>query len=287
MTGYGKALANLNDKNILVEIRSLNSKQFDLSLRLPAVYKEKEIELRNFLAQELIRGKIDVIINIEGLQETTAVALDENNARQYYEQIRKLENKLNLENTRDVMSLLLKMPEVLKSEKKEPDEKEWQIIINTLWQAITHFNNFREKEGSSLEKELCTRIENILTLLNQINNFEKERIEWIKNRLQKSLQELQNPDAIDKNRFEQELIYYLEKLDISEEKQRLKTHCEYFLNTMKNENNQGRKLGFITQEIGREVNTLGSKANHAEMQKIVVLMKDELEKIKEQILNIL
>ena len=287
MTGYGKASANLNDKNISVEVRSLNSKQFDLSLRLPQVYKENEIELRNFLSQELIRGKIDVSINVDTIYQDTAVTLNENIARLYYKQIRSLEKKLGLEPNQDIISVLLKMPDMLKTEKKEPDEEEWKMVNKIVKEAVINFNSFRDKEGSSLEKELSMRVNNILNLLKEVDKHEKERIETVKIRLQKALQELKGNDNVDKNRFEQELIYYLEKFDVTEEKQRLKTHCEYFLNTMLNENAQGRKLGFITQEIGREINTLGSKSNHAEMQKIVVLMKDELEKIKEQTLNVL
>ncbi len=287
MTGYGKASANLNDKNISVEVRSLNSKQFDLSLRLPQVYKENEIELRNFLSQELIRGKIDVSINVDTIYQDTAVTLNENIARLYYKQIRSLEKKLGLEPNQDIISVLLKMPDMLKTEKKEPDEEEWKMVNKIVKEAVINFNSFRDKEGSSLEKELSMRVNNILNLLKEVDKHEKERIETVKIRLQKALQELKGNDNVDKNRFEQELIYYLEKFDVTQEKQRLKTHCEYFLNTMLNENAQGRKLGFITQEIGREINTLGSKSNHAEMQKIVVLMKDELEKIKEQTLNVL
>lgn len=287
MTGYGKASTSLKDKNITVEIRSLNSKQFDLSLRVPQIYKENEIELRNFLAQELIRGKIDVSVNFDTIYEETSLTINEHNAKLYFKLIRSLEKKLNLEPNRDIISVILKMPDVLKTEKKEIDEQEWNTVYQTIKQAIINFNNFRVNEGKSLEIELSMRINNILKLLNEIDKYEKERIESVKTRLQKALHETPGNDTVDKNRFEQELIYYIEKFDVTEEKLRLKTHCEYFLNTMKDEKLQGRKLGFISQEIGREINTLGSKANHAEMQKIVVLMKDELEKIKEQTLNVL
>lgn len=285
MTGFGKANANYQNKKITVEVRSVNSKQLDASIRMPNVYKEKETELKSVLSEKAERGKIDVAIYYENLNDERNFSINKNIALNYYQELKSLSNELNLKEE-SLLSIVMRLPEVVSSDKKELDEKEWGVIFQTFLQAVDGFNSFRDSEGGKLMIELENRVDSIINQLSKVDKYEKERLDNTKQRIEKALKEL-GQENIDRNRFEQELIYYLEKLDITEEKQRLSAHCSYFLETMKNEINQGRKLGFITQEMGREINTLGSKSNHAEMQKLVVLMKDELEKIKEQVLNVL
>lgn len=285
MTGFGKTSANYQNKKITVEVRSVNSKQLDLSIRIPNVYKEKEIEIKNLLAEQAERGKIDVTIYYENLNDDRNYTINKQIAINYYKELQEISKELNLKEE-NLLSVIMRMPEVVGSDKKELDENEWKVIYDTVKIAVVNFNSFRDSEGAKLLVELENRVNSIGSNLKLVDNYEKERIETTKTRIEKSLKEL-GQENIDRNRFEQELIYYLEKLDVTEEKQRLSAHCSYFLETLKKENNQGRKLGFITQEMGREINTLGSKSNHAEMQKLVVLMKDELEKIKEQVLNVL
>jgi uncharacterized protein (TIGR00255 family) len=285
MTGFGKATKEFNNKTINVEIRSLNSKGMDLSLRVPGNYREFELELRNELGKQLERGKVDLSIYVESKTQETPVEINTDLAKEYHKKIKALSIELN-EVSDNVLSQVLKMPDVLKAEKKEPDENEWKEIKSVIQLAIESLNKFRTDEGKSLEKDFTERLGIIQKSLNLITDLDKSRISSIKERIKNNLAEVIGMDKIDSNRFEQELIYYIEKLDINEEKVRLKTHLDYFLSTMK-EPGAGRKLNFITQEIGREINTIGSKANHAEMQKLVVLMKDELEKIKEQTNNVL
>lgn len=285
MTGFGKATKENAGKKIRVEIRSVNSKQFDLNLRLPSSYREKESEIRKDILTRLERGKIDFLLFTEAVAETRKVAIDKDVAKAYYKEIKSLSEELNL-NQENILSTLLKLPEVISTQREEPDENEWKEVQTALTEAIAAIDNFRLTEGKELEKDFRMRIGKILELLEKIEACEGERMQTIKGRITKNLAEVIPTDKTDKNRFEQELIYYLEKIDITEEKLRLKTHCDYFISTMK-EDTAGRKLGFITQEIGREINTIGSKANHAEIQRLVVQMKDELEKIKEQLLNIL
>jgi uncharacterized protein (TIGR00255 family) len=287
MTGYGKAIANIGNKKFTVEMRSLNSKQLDLSVRMPGVYREKELEVRNELSKLTDRGKIEFSIYCETQGEDSGNTINKNIAIGYFKQIKELASELQINLNDEVIHTVLRMPDVMKTERQELDETEWKEVWKIAKEAISKFDNFRLTEGKTLQKEVSDRINLILDLLTQVEPYEIARMETVKERINKSLADFVGNENVDKNRFEQELIYYMEKLDISEEKLRLKTHCDYFNETMNNETNQGRKLGFITQEIGREINTLGSKSNQADMQKIVVRMKDELEKIKEQILNVL
>jgi uncharacterized protein (TIGR00255 family) len=287
MTGFGKAIHEIPGKKITVEIRSLNSKQLDLNLRIPYLYKEKELELRTEIGKQLERGKVDVTVFTETTQESTPTSLNKTLAKAYFNELKSLSEELN-EGTENLLSIVVKMPDVLKAEREtvELDEKEWNEVKATVNRAIEAFQKFRDDEGKSLENEFNNRIGIIAKLLNEVLQLDDARVTNIKNRIKNNLEEVIDTNKIDQNRFEQELIYYIEKLDITEEKLRLKTHLNYFNDTMK-EPGSGRKLGFISQEIGREINTIGSKANDAGMQKMVVQMKDELEKIKEQLLNVL
>lgn len=286
MTGFGKAIAEVTGKKVNVEIRSLNSKQLDLNFRIPYIYKEKELELRSEVSKQVERGKVDVSIYLETIQDVVPVAINKTLAKFYFKELQDLSSELN--EKQNLLPLVLKMPEVMKAEKEivELDETEWKGVKSALDQAIEAFQKFRSDEGSTLEKEFKSRIAIIGSLLLEVVSLDGLRITNIKERIKTNLAEAIDKEKIDQNRFEQELIYYIEKLDITEEKLRLKTHLDYFLVTMK-EPASGRKLGFITQEIGREINTIGSKANDSAIQKLVVQMKDELEKVKEQLLNVL
>lgn len=286
MTGYGKAVAELPNKKVTIEIRSLNSKQFDLYTRVPVIYRVKEIELRNSISQLLERGKVDLTINVEQFAKDVSSRIDYNVINQYKKDIEQWANDMNVSVPDDWFSVLLRLPDVMKQETEELDDEEWNIIKATINKAVESLIVFREQEGKMLENVLIEKISNIRNLLSDIAPFEGERIEKVRSRI---LEELNNLGGIeyDKNRFEQEIIYYLEKLDINEEKTRLSHHLNYFEEILKENKSQGKKLGFITQEIGREINTLGSKSNQSGMQRIVVQMKDELEQIKEQVLNIL
>lgn len=286
MTGYGKATGEINNKKITVEIKSLNSKQADITVRIPSFYKEKELPLRSFINKELGRGKIELNLYVELLGEQSSYKLNKDLFKKYYNDLSDIANDIDETNT-DFISVIAKMPDVLKSEREELDENEWHEIQKIIGIAIHNLNDFRSSEGSSLEKDITERINNISNLLKEVDQYEAIRVDTIKERIRNLLNETIGEDNVNKERFEQELIYYIEKLDVSEEKTRLKTHCEYFIETVNNNQSEGKKLGFISQEIGREINTLGSKANNADLQKIVVQMKDELEKIKEQVLNIL
>lgn len=285
MTGFGKATKEFENKTVNVEIRSLNSKNLDLSLRLSSTYRDKEHELKSEITKLLERGKVDLSIYVESKHVETPVEINTELAKSYHEKLKQLATELN-EPTGNLMSYVLKMPDVLKSERKEPNEQDWNDIHSVVLTAVEGLNKFRSDEGKSIEKDFETRLGIIADSLEKIKEHDAARIQNIRDRIKKNLEEAVGKDKIDNNRFEQELIYYIEKLDINEEKVRLKTHLDYFIKTMK-EPAGGRKLNFIGQEIGREVNTIGSKANDAEMQKLVVLMKDELEKIKEQTNNVL
>lgn len=287
MTGFGKATAEIPGKKVTVEVRSLNSKQLDLNLRLPYLYKEKELELRADISKQIERGKVDLTVYTEATLDSLPVALNKTLARTYYKELKALSDELD-EVTPNLLSLVVKMPDVMKAEREvvELDEAEWKQIKATVDKAIDSFQKFRDDEGRILSNEFTTRIGLIDNLLTNVIEMDAPRVENIRSRIKNSLAEVIEKEKIDQNRFEQELVYYIEKLDITEEKLRLKTHIDYFLNTMK-EAGSGRKLGFISQEIGREINTIGSKANDATVQKLVVQMKDELEKIKEQLLNVL
>ena len=278
MTGYGKATAELPDKKINVEIKSLNSKAMDLSTRIAPAYREKEIEIRNEISKVLERGKADFSLWIE-----------KDVLKSYYSQLDSISRELGIPcpAPEDWLQLLLRMPDVMtKTEIQELTEEEWSMVHATILEAISHLVDFRKQEGAALEKKFREKIANINSLLEQITPYEKERVEKVKERITDALEKTLSVDY-DKNRLEQELIYYIEKLDVNEEKQRLSNHLKYFISTMESGSGQGKKLGFIAQEMGREINTLGSKSNHAEMQKIVVQMKDELEQIKEQVLNVM
>ena len=286
MTGYGKAVAELPNKKITIEIKSLNSKQFDLYTRIPSVYRVKEIELRNSLSRILERGKIDLTMNVEVFSKDVSSRIDHNVLAQYRDEIEQFALNNNIPAPADWFSVLLRLPDVMKQDIEELDEEEWKVIEEAIENAANEVISFRKQEGAMLENVLSEKISNIRTLLSEVEQFEEERIEKVKSRIYEELSHLEGFE-IDKNRFEQEIIYYLEKLDINEEKTRLAHHLNYFDETLKADQSQGKKLGFIVQEIGREINTLGSKSNQSDMQRIVVQMKDELEQIKEQILNIL
>ena len=286
MTGFGKVTAELPSKKVTVEIKALNSKQLDLSTRIPSIYKDKEMELRSLLLQSLERGKVEFNIFIEYIGKDTPTQINLAAVENYYNQIKEIAEKLNISVPNDWFQTLLRMPDAIKSETVEPDESEWEVVLETVKDAIKHLCDFRIQEGAMLQKLFEQKIANIATLLKEVEKYEGERIEKIKARIMDNLQKIAEKDY-DKNRFEQEMIYYIEKLDVNEEKQRLSNHLKYFISTMESGSGQGKKLGFIAQEMGREINTLGSKSNHAEMQKIVVQMKDELEQIKEQVLNVM
>lgn len=288
MTGYGKATAELSDKKINVEIKSLNSKAMDLSTRIAPLYREKEIEIRNEIAKALERGKVDFSLWIDKKDACELVTpINQDVVVAYYERIRTISETTGIPAPEDWFSTLLRMPDVMtKNDIQEMSEEEWKAVHATVLQAIRNLVDFRIQEGAALEKKFREKISNIAKLLTSVDPYEKERVEKIKERITDALEKTISVDY-DKNRLEQELIYYIEKLDINEEKQRLSNHLKYFINTMEDGSGQGKKLGFIAQEMGREINTLGSKSNHAEMQKIVVQMKDELEQIKEQVLNVM
>ena len=286
MTGFGKATAELLNKKITVEIKSLNSKQLDLSVRIPSIYKEHELSVRSLIAQRLERGKVDFAIYIENTGKETTSQINQNILEGYYKQIKESSERLGIDVPSDWFQVLLRLPDVLKYEVQEADENEWKLVLKTINKAIDQLTEFRRQEGLMLKNLFDQKIANIGNLQTEIEKFENERIEKVKTRITEALEKIENFDY-DKNRFEQEMIYYIEKLDINEEKSRLSNHLKYFIETINSGSGQGKKLGFISQEIGREINTMGSKSNHAQMQQVVVQMKDELEQIKEQVLNVL
>lgn len=282
MTGFGKASLQLDNRKISVEIKSLNSKGVDLNVRMPSTYREMELGLRNYVATALERGKIDVAIYLENSTEQTATRVNAAMVRAYMEQLREI---LPDADATELMKMAVRMPDTLKTEREEIDEEEWAQILSVVKQAVANIQDFRISEGEALEREFLQRIANIRDMMQQVLAMDGDRIVNVKKRLSAALDELKV--TLDENRFEQELIFYLEKYDITEEKVRLENHLDYFTETLAGKEANGRKLGFITQEMGREINTMGSKSNHAPMQKLVVQMKDELEKIKEQVLNVL
>lgn len=282
MTGFGKATLQLPTKKITVEVKSLNSKGLDLNVRMPSLYREMELGLRNNIALQLERGKVDFSIFIESTAEQTSTKVNVPIVKGYIEQLRAVYAEAD---ETELMKMAIRMPDTMKIEREEIDENDWAQIETAIAEALQNILTFRRDEGLSLEKEFQLRIANIRQYMNEALALDHERVHNIKDRLHNAITELKV--AVDENRFEQELIYYLEKLDITEEKVRLTNHLDYFLETIKGTEANGRKLGFITQEMGREINTMGSKSNHAQMQKLVVQMKDELEKIKEQVLNVL
>ncbi len=285
MTGYGKISREIANKQITVEIKTLNSKQIDISLRMPSAYREKELELRKVITQHLERGKAEVSILISNPNEKTIQQINVAAFKSYYDQIRQLAESSQIPMPQNWFDILLRLPQVFENEEQLLDENEWETVLQVTLDALQQVEEFRMQEGRSLEKLFDAKLIHINELLDTVSQYETERIDRVKSRLREGLQNAgENYNA---DRFEQELIYYIEKLDVNEEKSRLQNHLDYFRTTMTNETSPGKKLGFIAQEMGREINTLGSKANHSEMQKIVVLMKDDLEQIKEQVFNVL
>ena len=287
MTGYGKSTVTYNDKKIIVEIKSLNSKALDVSARIAPLYREKEMEIRNMISKSLERGKVDFSLWIEKEASDAATPINAALLQNYYSQIKNISETCNIPLPSDWFATLLRMPDVLtKVDMQVLEDDEWEVAKGAVEEAINALVNFRKQEGAALEKKFNEKIDNIELLLASIEPFEKERVARIREKITDALEKTISVDY-DKNRLEQELIYYIEKLDINEEKQRLANHLKYFRETMAGGHGQGKKLGFIAQEMGREINTTGSKSNHAEMQNIVVQMKDELEQIKEQVLNVM
>jgi uncharacterized protein (TIGR00255 family) len=284
MTGYGKAILQLPTKKVTIEIKSLNSKTLDLNVRIPSYYKEKELTVRKKLASKLIRGKVDFSIWVEMTADETSTEINHGVVKQYMQQMRNIVQTGTSDDV-ELLKMAIKMPDALKTEREELDENEWKLIQTAIDEAIEKIIQYRVDEAASLEIDFRERITNIKTYLAEVISFDSDRVENVKARLQKAIDDLKVDT--DQNRFEQELIYYLEKLDINEEKVRLANHLDYFLLTLETEDSNGKKLGFIVQEMGREINTMGSKANFAPMQKAVIQMKNELEQIKEQILNVL
>lgn len=287
MTGFGKAEFVINNKRIILELKALNSKQIDINVRIPQGYREKEIEIRKELSDKIIRGKIDLAIYVENLGEESSSKINESILQGYFEHMKNINTKLGLVTDQSTLLALLRLPDVIKTEYETLDEEEWKVIEEHLISAIQEIDSFRIQEGKALEADITSNIRNIMILLGQITPSEMKRIEIVKNRLTENLGKLEMNGLVDKNRFEQELVYYLDKMDMNEEKVRLENHCSYFLETLKSKESNGKKLTFISQEMGREINTLGSKAYDSDIQRIVVQMKDHLERIKEQLLNVL
>lgn len=290
MTGYGRITRVLGDKKISCEIKSLNSKQIDINFKLPANYREYELEYRSLIAKYIVRGKVDVVVAVEEDSLKNRPLINKSVIKAYYEQIKNISNDISIPEpcSDNWFRILLSMPDVYQTDTVYASNEDSAEILSVVKDSLLAFDKFRQQEGNTLESFLKERIKRISLLLTEVDKYEKERVQRIKERILDELKQLTaKSDIIDQNRLEQEMIFYIEKLDISEEKSRLKCHLEYFVNTIDAEQNQGKKLGFISQEIGREINTLGSKSNHSEIQKIVVMMKDELEQIKEQVLNVL
>jgi len=287
MTGFGKATKSSNNKTVIVEIRSLNSKLLDLSIKSPVLFREKESEIKNIISKKLIRGKVDLQITIEYTGEEAPTEINKNLVKNYYKQLSEIAKDLNISISESSLQAIIRMPDVISTPNLELKKEDVDLLYSCLDEALMKIDEFRAQEGSITEKDLKTNILNIEQLLKEVEEPEKLRVEKVKNRIRTNIEELIDKSKIDENRFEQELIFYIEKFDVSEEKVRLANHCKYFLETLQSKDAQGKKLGFISQEIGREINTLGSKANDAVIQKIVIQMKDNLEKIKEQTLNIL
>lgn len=286
MTGFGKASGSVGSNMITVEVKSLNSKFLELTLRLPASYKEKDIELRNEISKSVERGKVDFVVSIETAPGSQKNAFNKDVIRQYAEGFSDLQQELGL-SSQDLLSVIMRLPNVLNADLSESNAKEWKLIESLTKKALKEFNEFRVREGKIIEEDFEERVGTIRDCLKKIEKAEPERIKTIKSRITKNLEEIGEAAQVDKNRFEQELIYYLEKIDITEEKVRLSAHLDFLIETLKAKDSNGKKLGFILQEVGREINTIGSKANDAQIQRWVVQMKDELEKMKEQTANVI
>lgn len=287
MTGYGKSMLETPRKKITVEVKSLNSKQADISTKLPWIYKEKEIEIRNMTMRRLERGKIDMYISFDTMEEETVPVINKNNVKNYYNQLHEIAGELGIENKTDLLGIVMRFPETLRTEKAELTDEEWKIVAKLIEDALSMTDIYRLEEGKALEADLSGSVKKIIGYLDNLGSVEGDRITRMREKLNDLLKDAVRTENIDMNRFEQELIFYLEKLDINEEKVRLRKHCDYFIDTMRGKESNGKMLSFISQEMGREINTIGSKANDAAMQKLVVMMKDELERIKEQTLNVL
>lgn len=287
MTGFGKAEFEVNNKKFTIEIKSLNSKQIDINTRTPALYREKDIIIRKILSEKLIRGKVDFNIYVENLGDESNSKINEPILKSYFQHLRKISKELNLEVDHSTLQATMRLPDVVKTEYETLDNTEWDIIYSNIQKALVEIDEFRIQEGNALLTDISGNIESIKNLLAELEPFEELRIESVRTRLTENLDKIKLNGTVDENRFEQELIFYLEKLDINEEKVRLTNHCEYFLETIVQPIPTGKKLGFISQELGREINTIGSKANETNIQRIVVQMKDHLERIKEQLLNVL
>jgi len=287
MTGFGKVEFEIGTKKITFEIKSLNSKQLDINTRVPSMYREKDLEIRRLISEMLIRGKVDFALYLDNLGAESTSRINSAIIKDYYSQLKDVHQELGLEINESIMQSIMRLPETVKMVYEELDETEWLMVRENLVKTLTELNRFRDQEGLALKADIVANVQNILDLLAQVEPFEKQRLVNVKAKIMDSLNDIQLNGNLDKNRFEQELIYYIEKLDINEEKVRLANHCKYFTETMNEDEPSGRKLGFIAQEIGREINTLGSKANESNLQRIVVQMKDNLEKIKEQVLNVL
>jgi uncharacterized protein (TIGR00255 family) len=287
MTGYGKAMVDTAQGKITIEVKSLNSKQADISTKLPWIYKEKELEIRNMILRKLERGKIDLLITLDSMGDESAPVINKANVISYYSQLKDISDELGINNESDLLGIVMRLPETLKSERPELSEEEWDQASRLIDDALSMTDLYRLEEGKALEADLAKSVSLIMQYLENLGAVEGDRMVRMREKINTSLQETLGTENIDQNRFEQELIFYLEKLDINEEKVRLRKHCDYFTETMHVTGPNGKMLSFIAQEMGREINTIGSKANDAAMQKLVVMMKDELERIKEQSLNVL
>ena len=287
MTGFGKANCEFGGKQITIEIRSLNSKQLDSNIRIPVLYKDKETEIRNLFSSRIERGKVELFVALENNTDINNVSINTSFVKKYYIRLKELSEELGIIDQTDLLSLVFKMPDAMITDIEVLEEPEWQTVKAAISAALDQVDEFRISEGLIIEKEFTNRIEKIKRYNLEIKKFESERIHLVKERIKKDMKELEATVNIDENRFEQELFFYIEKMDITEEKVRLMKHCDYFLESMNVKEANGKKLNFISQEIGREINTLGSKAMNADIQRIVVQMKDELEKIKEQLGNVL
>jgi uncharacterized protein (TIGR00255 family) len=287
MTGYGKAECELAQKKVTIEVKSLNSKQLELNTRMPGIYREKELEMRREISDRLIRGKVDFSLFAESLGVESNTVINSSMVKNYFAQLSEISSELGIPVNANTLQIIMQMPDVVKSTREELNEDEWKKIQAGIREALDALDVFRIQEGIALTKDIVFNLNTITTLLEQIQPYELERSTRVKERILEGLKELSSPEGVDHNRLEQEMIFYLEKLDINEEKVRLSNHCSYFMETLELDEPVGKKLGFISQEIGREINTLGSKANHTEMQKLVIGMKDALERIKEQLLNAL
>ncbi len=287
MTGYGKTMLETAHRKITVEVKTLNSKQADISAKLPWIYKEKELEVRNMILRKLERGKIDLYVSFDAMEDEPAPVINKNIVRNYYAQMKEISDELGLPGGNELLGIVMRLPETMKTERPELTEEEWSQVSGLIEDALSMTDLYRIEEGKALEADLSGSVQKILQSLENLAAVEGDRQVRVRDKLTILLKEAVGTENIDQNRFEQELIFYLEKMDINEEKVRLKKHCDYFTETMKNSGLNGKMLNFISQEMGREINTIGSKANDAAMQKLVVMMKDELERIKEQSLNIL